>query len=359
LDKMERNIQEMSALCESNGKKLCPMIKTHKSSELAKMQAQYGATSFLVGTVTEAEQLVKSGQQEIVFAYPIAAKENITRVIKLAQRAHITLSFDGVHAAVKFEEQLRQEHMILDYLIIIDCGLHRFGVLPEKVVELAQQLKRMDHLNFRGIATHPGQVYGASNKAELEAVEKEEIHALEEAKYRLNQEKIEVEIVATGSTPTVEAIAKNQTITTVRPGNYIFYDAIQIALHVVPWQRCSLTVLATIISQPTTDVFMIDAGTKCFGLDKGAHSVALLSGYGIVKDHPELIVESLSEEVGKLRITGSTTLKVGEKIEIIPNHACSSANMTNFLIGHRKGVVEKMIDVDARGGAFRESLFVQ
>lgn len=358
LDKMERNIQEMGALCESNGKKLCPMVKTHKSSELAKLQVQYGATSFLVGTVAEAEQLVKSGHKEIVFAYPIAAEENIMRVIELAQKSHVTLSFDGVDAAGQFEEQLIKKHIVLDYLIIIDCGLHRFGVLPENVVELAQQLKQLGHLNFKGIATHPGQVYGASNRAEVEAVEKAEMHALEEAKRRLNQEKIEVEIVATGSTPTVAAIAKNQTITTVRPGNYIFYDAIQVALHVVPWERCSLTVLTTVISQPSKDVFMVDAGTKCFGLDKGAHSVALLSGYGIVKDHPELIVESLSEEVGKIRAMGSTNLKVGQKIEVIPNHACSSANMTSFFIGHRKGLVERMIAVDAKRNAFRETSLI-
>jgi len=59
----------------------------------------------------------------------------------------------------------------------------------------------------------------------------------------------------------------------------------------------------------------------------------------------------LSEEVGKLYVEGSTTLKVGDKIEIIPNHACSSANLTNYLIGCRGDIAEKLIEVDMRGNS--------
>ena len=159
------------------------------------------------------------------------------------------------------------------------------------------------------------------------------------------------EVVATGSTPTMAVAAQNKTVTTLRPGNYVFYDAIQIALGVVPEERCALTVLATVIANPSDNLFMIDAGSKCFGLDKGAHSASLVNGYGVVKQHPELVIEGLSEEVGKIRAIGGTNLKVGDKIEVIPNHSCAAANMTDFLIGHRKGIVEKMVVIDARGGS--------
>lgn len=47
LDKLEHNIQSWQALCNENGKELWPMIKTHKSTALAKMQLDAGATGFL------------------------------------------------------------------------------------------------------------------------------------------------------------------------------------------------------------------------------------------------------------------------------------------------------------------------
>ncbi|WP_371377305.1 alanine racemase [Sporomusa aerivorans] len=354
LDKMEQNINDTAELCKINRKLLCPMVKTHKSIEIANLQKAHGATGFLVGTLDEAEKLVQHGFKDIILAYPVAAAENIERVIELVKKAHITASFDGIDAAMQMQKLLIKEKLTVDYLIIIDCGLHRFGVKPDKAVDLAKELSELSTLTFKGVSTHPGHVYGINNLSDIERVAQEEIEALEMAKDCLVAAGFVVEIVATGSTPTLQFAVQNKTVTTLRPGNYIFYDAIQVALGIAPIERCALTVLATIIANPSENIFIIDAGSKCFGLDKGAHSASLVSGYGIVKKHPELIVEGLSEEVGKIRATQQTSLKVGDKIEIIPNHACAAVNMSSFLLGHRQGFVEKMIDIDARGGTNRK-----
>lgn len=356
LDMLDRNIAAAAEICKVNGKQLCPMVKTHKSTEFAAMQAAHGAASFLTGTLDEAEKLVQHGFKEVVLAYPVAGAENIARVVELAQKARVILSLDGVEAAAQVQGPLARENMTIDYLVIIDCGLHRFGVKPAEVVALVQKLSEFSCLQFKGIATHPGHVYAKSSLAEVEAVAQEEIAALETAKSLLIEAGFAIETVATGSTPTLPFEAQNKTITTVRPGNYVFYDAIQVALGVVPVERCSLTVLATIIANPRKNLFIMDAGSKCFGLDKGAHGVMLVNGYGMIKDHPELVVEGLSEEVGKISATGSTNLRVGDKIEVIPNHACAAANMSSFLIGHRNGVFEKIIDIDARGGTTRNPM---
>ena len=73
--------------------------------------------------------------------------------------------------------------------------------------------------------------------------------------------------------------------------------------------------------------------------------------YMPVKGHPELVVYSLSEEVGKMHVEGKTDLKVGDKILIIPNHACSSANLTGKLIGFRGDTAERILEVDIRGNS--------
>ena len=68
LDKLEHNIQSWQALCNENGKQLWPMIKTHKSTALAKMQLDAGATGFLCGTLDECETVKRKKQ---VSSFPI------------------------------------------------------------------------------------------------------------------------------------------------------------------------------------------------------------------------------------------------------------------------------------------------
>lgn len=353
LDVLEKNIKEMADICKKNNKELWPMVKTHKSSQIARMQYEAGIGGFLVGTIDEAEKLIENGFEDIALAYPVASEENILRVIDLLKRANIIVSFDGEEAAKKFNEALKKEGLKAEYLIIIDCGLNRFGVKPESAGNLAKILSKYDNLKMKGISTHPGQVYSATNIEEVKEVAQEEIKSLETAVSSLKESGFEAEMVATGSTPTAKFAAESDVITVLRPGNYVFYDNIQIAMGVVPEERCSLTVLATIISHPTKDRFLLDAGSKCLGLDKGAHGISTIKGFGRIKSHPELVITDLSEEVAKVKIESETDLKVGDKVMIIPNHSCSAANMTNYLIGHRNGKVEKTIYIDARGGSLR------
>lgn len=354
LDKLEENIRGMADLCRDRGKQLWPMMKTHKSTWIARMQQECGAAGFLAGTVDEAEKLAEDGIREIMLAYPVASEPNIGRVLGIARSAHVILSFDGIEAAAQIQNMLVSADMRMEYLIIVDCGFHRFGVVPERVVGLARQLKEFNRLKFGGIATHPGHVYGKGVIDRIGAIAAEETGALTLAKDLLVRHGYPVGMVATGCTPTTSLVVGNDDINVLRPGNYVFYDAIQVAMGVVPEERCALTVLATIIAHPREDRFIMDAGSKCFGLDKGAHGVDLTSGYGTVKGHPEVIVEGLSEEVGKLKVQGETALKIGDRIEVVPNHACSAANMTDYLIGHRRGIAREVIHIDARSGLYRQ-----
>lgn len=355
LDLLQKNIREMSQICRENNKEIWPMTKTHKSSAIAKMQDEAGADGFLTGTIDEAQRLVDAGYTNLMLAYPIAGSENIQRIIELKKRANLIVSLDGEESAQALHVAIERENLDLEYLLIIDCGFHRFGVKPEEALRLVKKLQKYQRLKFKGLCTHPGHVYSSINSEEIYKVAKEEEQALRKAKTALMDHGFAVNIVATGSTPTAEILAKSNVITVLRPGNYVFYDNIQISMGVVSEERCALTVLATVISHPAEDVFIIDAGSKCFGLDKGAHGSALVNGFGYVRNHPDLKITGLSEEVAILN-GRTTSIKVGDKIQIIPNHACSTANMTSYLIGYRCGIVKEIIEVDARGGSFRPSI---
>ncbi|MGL5316182.1 MAG: alanine racemase, partial [Peptostreptococcaceae bacterium] len=351
LDTLENNLKVVQDLCDRNNKELWPMTKTHKSTWLAKKQMEFGAKGLLVGTVDEAEAFVDAGVNAITLPYPISNVPSIRRTIDLTKKARIILSFDNVEAAQIWNDELSKENLTLEYFILINSGLNRLGVKPDSVVELAKGLSKFDKLKLIGISTHPGHVYAVTSPEEVAPVSKQEVEVMGEAKRLLVENGFDVKYVASGSTPTFFDVVDSDVLDILRPGNYPFYDNIQLSLDICNEEDCALTALGTIISRPSENLFIMDVGSKCLGLDKGAHGSSLITGFGKVKGHDNLNIIGLSEEVGKIEIVGDTDLKVGDKIEIIPNHSCSCANMTSYVVGYRGDEVVEVIEIDVRGNS--------
>lgn len=356
LDVLEKNLKYVQNLCDKSNKKLWPMTKTHKSTSLAKMQIGYGAEGLLVGTIDEAEAFINEGINNITFPYTISNISNIKRIIRLSKKARVIISFDNIESAKIWNKELKNEDIKLEYFILINSGLNRLGVKPEECVSLAKKLKELDNLKLIGISTHPGHVYGVTSPEEVKLISKQEVQVMESAKKYLIKEGFDVKYVATGSTPTFFDVVSESLFDMLRPGNYPFYDNIQLSLGICKEEDCALTALGTIISKPTDKLFIVDVGSKCLGLDKGAHGSSLITGFGKVKGHDELNIIGLSEEVGKIEILGDTNLNIGDKIEIIPNHSCSCANMTSYIMGYRGDNIEEIIEIDVRGNSNKPTL---
>ena len=356
LDYMEHNLKKYCDAAGAHGKQIWPMIKTHKSTELARLQTEYGCTGFLCGTLDEAEAMAADGAKNVMYAYPVATDTSIVRVIKLAQMCNFIIRIDDLDAAGAIDAAAAQAGVKVNYTIIVDSGLHRFGVKPEKVLEFAEAMKQFQNLVFKGISTHPGHVYGASCEADVPKYCEDERKSVALAADALRNAGYELEIVSSGSTPTFWGALDDENIQIYHPGNYIFNDAIQLSTNTAAEDECALYVLASVISHPSEDLYICDAGAKCLGLDQGAHGNTSIKGFGVVKGHPELTVYSLSEEVGKFHVEGKTDLKVGDKVLIIPNHSCSTANLTSYYVGVRGEEVERLIPVDIRGNSTKKNI---
>ena len=385
LDVLEVNIRKYAEAARACGKALWPMVKTHKSLEIAKMQAEAGCDGFLCGTLDEAEQLASAGFRHLMYAYPVAEGPSVDRVIALAAKVpDFIVRLDSMESAAALEEAVgradvtEQDEMCgnivensafqVKFTVILDCGLHRFGISEDNIVDFVEKATKFRRLLWKGISTHPGHVYGAASPEEVPRYAEQEAGVIASAVRRLKAAGFVPEIVGSGSTPTFSANIGDPVINMYHPGNYVFNDAIQISNGTAAEGECALTVLATVISHPSPGHFICDAGAKCLGLDQGAHGNSSLTGHGRVVGHPELVVSHLSEEVGQLEaagtgaaeleavgtgagLTGRTHLKIGDRIRIIPNHSCSTANLTSRLFGVRNGAVERVIEVSMRGNS--------
>ena len=357
LPSMEGNLKKYSEEAKKYGKQIWPMIKTHKSVELARLQQEQGAAGFLCGTLDEAEALCEAGFDNIMYAYPVATDVSVKRVIALAKKCNFILRIDGLESAKAVDQAAKEADVKVDYTLIIDSGLHRFGVEPNQAAEYVKEFSKLGNLEFKGISTHPGHVYGASCKEELPKYVEDECIAVATAVNLLKDAGFACEVVSSGSTPTFWGAVGDKNINIYHPGNYIFHDAIQVSTETASEEECALYILASVISHPREDLFICDAGAKCLGLDQGAHGNSSIKGFGIVKKHPELVIYSLSEEVGKIHVEGKTELKVGDKIKIIPNHSCSSANLTDYYVGVHEDKVKRLIKAEMRSNSTTKNIF--
>jgi len=316
LDKiiLVENIQGMSRLADKAEVKLRPHIKAHKCSKISALQIANGALGITVAKVGEAEVMFEAGIKDILIAYQLVNTEKINRVIALIKKgANITCLLDDLFQAKKLNNAAKENNLVIDTYVEVDSGLKRTGLEPEDVIDFVQELKKFGALRFKGILTHAGQVYGAL-KENVPAIGHQEGRVMEKVAESLENAGFRDFEVSVGATPTVQYSAYNSRVTEIRPGNYVFNDAIQVGLGTAEVDRCSLKVLTTVISKPAPDRIIIDAGSKTLALDKGAHGTELVIGFGIIIGYPNLILERLSEEHGVIKVSGAGKAPaIGEK----------------------------------------------
>jgi len=350
LDVMERNVADMAALAQAQGVALRPHLKTHKIPDLAKRQLAAGAVGGTVAKVSEAEIMAQAGVEDLFIANELAGKDRLAHVLALSERVRLAVGVDSLPGAKALSDVFAAAGRTLDVLIEINSGLNRCGVRPgEEAWTLAQQVVGLPGLALRGVFTHAGHAYGAASREEVEQIGRLEGECVVQTAERLRDQGIPCEVVSVGSTPTAKVSGAVPGVTELRPGNYIFHDAMQLALGTCSLAQCALTVLATIISRPAPDRAVIDAGSKVFALDRIAHETEAIRGLGYVLDQEGVILERLSEEHGVLSLPPDSELSYGDRLRIIPNHACPVVNLFDRVFGVRGETVEEVFEVAARG----------
>ena len=277
----------------------------------------------------------------------IVGSDKIRRLMNLAERITISTGIDSVEVAKPISDAAAARGLRLPVLIKIDSGLGRLGVqYGDPALELARKIRKMPGLELRGIYTHEGFVYAASDLQDMRRLAIETGERMVETAEILRDDGARIDVVSVGATPSALMTCTVEGVTETRPGTYVFNDSYQVKLGIAKIQDCALSILATVISTPAPDRAVIDAGTKSFSSDKAA----ALGVYGRIKDMPHLALVRAYEEHGVLDV-GSEGKKpqVGDKLEIIPNHVCPAVNLFDELVGVRDEIVTLKWKVAARG----------
>ncbi|WP_019120364.1 alanine racemase [Brevibacillus massiliensis] len=350
LDIMEKNLQQIAAF--ANEQQICwrPHIKTHKCVEIAKRQIALGAVGVTVAKVSEAEVMARAGIGDILIAYPLFSPMKLKKTVALLPLAKVTIAVDHPRQAEWIQQFLAESSVVLDVWIKIDSGLRRCGVEPgRETVDLAKAVSKHPNLRLTGLFTHAGHSYAADSIAKIEEIGRLEGQAVAESADWCEREGILIKHRSAGSTPTFRYCGRVPGITEIRPGNAVFFDAVQVGLGTATFEQCALSVLGSVVSMHGNDRLVLDTGSKSLSLEQGAHGNATVKGFGHVVGHPEVFLSRLSEEHGIAEIHSATELTLGDRVQIIPNHACTVANLFDSYVLHRRGTVVGEWKVDARG----------
>lgn len=336
IDRAEANLRRAQDAADKAGIALRPHIKTHKLPRFAKRQMELGAVGITVQKLGEAEVMADAGLTDLLLTFNIIGAAKLTRLKALHDRVTIRVVADSAECVAGLAATFTNADSPLGVFVECDTGMGRCGVQsPAAAVDLARQIIGGPGLTFAGLMTYP-----AAGKYQAAA------QWLSDAKAAFVAANLDLPAITTGGTPDIWHMDEAARVATeYRPGTYIYMDRSQVAAGAASLDDCALTVLATVVSRPTENRAIVDAGSKALTSD-----LLGLVGHGHVLEYPAAKVVGLSEEHGTLDVSACATKpKIGDVIRIVPNHCCPVTNLFDKVNLIRDGHLVETLSVAARG----------
>lgn len=342
---LERNLATMADFFRDRPAKLRPHAKTHKSPLIAHKQLALGAVGITCAKLGEAEVMVEAGIRDILVANQVIGPAKIARLMGLLHHARVAVAVDSAGNLRDLARAAQAHGVELDVLIEVNTGMNRCGVEPgEAALTLARVAADLPGIRFRGLQAYEGHLVNIESEVERATRVSAAMAPVRETRQRLEDEGLPVAVVSGGGTGTFALTGALPYFDEIQAGSYVFMDAKYATIAGVGERFApALTVAATVISRPTADRAILDVGRKSLGTDHGTPRLKGLDGARF---------ESFSEEHAKLTVEGpARDLRVGDVVEIVPGHGCTTVNLYDHYLVMQQGAVEAVWPVAARGRA--------
>jgi D-serine deaminase-like pyridoxal phosphate-dependent protein len=335
------NIQRMAEKARQKKLAFYPHFKTHQSRGIGKWCSEAGLHGIAVSSVAMAEYFSNSFR-DITIAVPLNIRA-IPKINHLAQRTGITLMLSNVAIAKALVAHIKSPVRVF---IELDAGYHRTGIEAEEKASISaiiEVLNASAFTSFRGFYIHPGNSYGLFNWKQKAAIHEKALYALRAMKETFHREGMEYRL---GDTPNCSLMEDFDGVTSIGPGNYVFYDAMM-----AHYGNCSWTDIAVCLAAPvlethplrqelivhagavhlSKDYFQEEDGTKNFGW------LVRLTPDGWSQPIEGAFVKKLSQEHGIIHLPSAyfNEIHPGELIGILPVHSCLTASCMKGYLSNR------------------------
>lgn len=301
-----------------------------------------GACGITCAKLREAEILADAGIPDILIANQIVGRHKIKRMAETAKKTSLTVAVDSQSNIEDLSEAMTSAGVTIGMLVEVDIGMGRCGVQPgEDALRLARIVDSLPGLRFEGLQGYEGHCVLLRDSAERLKETKKALTLLTDTKAHIQDNGLHVKIVSGGGTGTYDITGNWPGVDEVQAGSYATMDWYYGDIR--PEFRQALSVLATVISRPKPGKAIIDVGTKGIGLEFGNPKI---------KDSSTAIADNIFEEHCSVTLFDDM-LRVGDKIELIPSHGCTTCSLYGNFYVHKDSKIIDIWPIEAQGGGTR------
>lgn len=339
--RVRKNIERIAIKAKTSGIKFRPHFKTHQSADIGEWFRDYGVNAITVSSVDMAEYFFSHEWDDITVAVPVNIRQ-LGQINKLASTGCLNLLVDSTKSA----EKLARIDSPVNIWIEIDVGYRRTGINwqdIEKAKNISKIITKIDNTQLSGILTHAGHAYHANSISELKKIHNDTVSRMNTVKTHLTSEGHENVEISVGDTPSCSVVDDFSGVDEIRPGNFVFYDLVQVNLGSCKEEDIALVVGCPVIAKYpernelviygggihlAKDFIISSDGSESFG------SIALPTDEGWSSSIKNAKVSSASQEHGIIRADKEFVEKIsiGDILMVLPVHSCLTANLYQELL---------------------------
>jgi D-serine deaminase-like pyridoxal phosphate-dependent protein len=336
-----QNIERMAQKAKKS--KVCfrPHFKTHQSAQIGEWFRKFGVEAITVSSLDMAWYFAQYGWKDILVAFPVNILE-LEKINTIAEYLTLHLLVESPEVVHFLGRYLKQK---MNLWIKIDVGDKRTGIPWDNfdaILELVREIKRTKNLTLQGILTHSGHAYAARSKKEIQTIYAETVSRMKAVQDQLDIEGFSGTEISIGDTPCCSVVEDLSDVNEIRPGNFVFYDVMQLAIGSCSEKDLAVAVACPVVAKHAERQELVLYGgaihlSKEFitkpdednGEMKIYGYIALpeQSGWGTIVEHT--YVSRLSQEHGIVKADRKlfAQVKIGSMVMVLPVHACLTAHL--------------------------------
>jgi D-serine deaminase-like pyridoxal phosphate-dependent protein len=344
LDAFERNLRRMADALRGSTVRLRAHAKSHKCLEIARRQVALGAVGICCQKVSEAAVFVEGGIADVLVTNEAMGDAKLRRLAPLARRARIGVLADHALQVQALAAAAQSHGVTLDVYVEVNVGANRCGVAPgDEAARLAGQIAASAGLRFAGLQCYHGPAQHLRAPADRLAAIADAVEAARMTCRAIEGRGIAVERVTGAGTGTFVHERNSGVFNEIQAGSYVFMDRDyadnQRGADDVAFEH-ALFVRTTVMSRPTTQRAIVDAGLKASSVD---------SGMPVVWQRPDLRYAKAADEHGVVATADAAALSLGDVLLLVPGHCDPTVNLYDELVCIRGDRVEALWPIAARG----------
>jgi len=335
----ERNIRRMTEFFRGRKCQLRPHFKNHKCPALARRQWEAGsAVGFTCAKLGEAEVLAEHGFDNLLVANQVVGARKIARLVEMARRIDIRVAVDDAEQSRLISEAAAAARVTVGVLVEVDIGMGRCGVAPgQPALRLAEQISRLPGLRFFGIQAYEGHAVYTNDLDRRTELTRQSMGLAVRTRRLIEAHGIPVDVISAGSSSTYQITGVMDGVDEVQAGTYPTMDWRYAQM--APEFEVALSILTRVISK-RPGAAVLDVGVKGAGAEFGVPRI---------KDHPDVEIPFFLAEEHCVVKKAPDSWRVGDAVELMPSHACTTCNLHRVMCVHEEGRVVDVWPIEASG----------